>query len=158
MKTIRIIKGQKGAALVEFAIVLPLLALLVGGMIELGLLLYNQQVITNASREAARAGIVKGDDETFSNDDELIAIVKNYCDEHLITFQELSQIADENISFECGGSACNESQRKVAGFQTNFSVKVSFDYYFLLPSLLNFGTPKPLTAKTIMKMEKEPPT
>ena len=50
--------SQKGASLVEFALVLPLLMLILWGIIEFGLLLYNKQVITNASREGARAGIV----------------------------------------------------------------------------------------------------
>ena len=45
--------SQKGASLVEFALVLPLLMLILLGMIEFGLLLYNKQVITNASREGA---------------------------------------------------------------------------------------------------------
>lgn len=49
---------QRGAAVVEFALILPiLLALLVGG-IDASLALYDKAVITNASREGARAGIV----------------------------------------------------------------------------------------------------
>jgi hypothetical protein len=55
--------GQKGAAAVEFAVVLPLLVLLLFGSIEFGLLLYNQEVITNASREGARAGIARHDSD-----------------------------------------------------------------------------------------------
>lgn len=51
-------QGQGGAAVVEFALILPLLlALLVGG-IDLSLALYDKAVITNASREGVRAGIV----------------------------------------------------------------------------------------------------
>jgi Flp pilus assembly protein TadG len=50
--------SQKGTAAVEFALVLVPLVLLVFGAIEFGALLYNKQVITNASREGARAGIV----------------------------------------------------------------------------------------------------
>lgn len=51
-------KNQHGAAAVEFALILPLLlGLLVGG-IDLSLALYDKAVITNASREGARAGIV----------------------------------------------------------------------------------------------------
>lgn len=50
--------GQGGAAVVEFALILPiLLGLLIGG-IDLSLALYDKTVITNASREGARAGIV----------------------------------------------------------------------------------------------------
>jgi Flp pilus assembly protein TadG len=43
---------------VEFALIAPMLVVLIGGIIEFGILLFNQAVITNASREAARAGIV----------------------------------------------------------------------------------------------------
>ena len=50
--------SQKGASAVEFALVLPLLMLITFGIIEFGMLMYNKQVITNASREGARAGIV----------------------------------------------------------------------------------------------------
>jgi Flp pilus assembly protein TadG len=53
--------SQKGAALVEFAIVLPILLVLVFGIIEFGFLLYNKAVITNASREGAREGILFAD-------------------------------------------------------------------------------------------------
>lgn len=49
---------QKGVAAVEFAIVAPLLFLLIFGIISYGIMLYNQAVITNASRAGARAGIV----------------------------------------------------------------------------------------------------
>jgi Flp pilus assembly protein TadG len=51
-------KGEKGAAAVEFALVLPLLVMLLVGMMEFGLVLWRQEMITNATREAARAGIV----------------------------------------------------------------------------------------------------
>lgn len=49
---------QRGSAAVEFALLLPVLLLLVFGVIEMSLALYNKTVITQASREAARAGIV----------------------------------------------------------------------------------------------------
>lgn len=52
------IREEKGAALIEFALVLPILLILVFGIIEFGFFIYDQSVITNASREAARAGIV----------------------------------------------------------------------------------------------------
>ena len=50
------INNQNGAALVEFAIVLPVLLMLIFEMIEFSLLLYDKAMITNASREGARAG------------------------------------------------------------------------------------------------------
>jgi Flp pilus assembly protein TadG len=44
------IREQRGGSALEFAIVLSLLVLILFGIIEFGLVLYNQQVITNASR------------------------------------------------------------------------------------------------------------
>jgi hypothetical protein len=76
--------SQKGAAAVEFAIVMPLLLLIVFGIIEFGLIFFNQQVITNASREGARAGIVSQDPRLDA--DQVKAVVTKYCLNHLITF------------------------------------------------------------------------
>ncbi len=50
----KLLKSNSGTAAVEFAIIAPLLFVLVFGIIEFGAMLYNQSVITNASREAAR--------------------------------------------------------------------------------------------------------
>lgn len=52
------VSQQLGAAAVEFAMLLPLLMALFMGTVEMGLILYNKAVLTNASREGARAGIV----------------------------------------------------------------------------------------------------
>lgn len=49
-------KRQRGAQIVEFALVLPFLLLILFLIFDFGFLVYNQAVITNASREAARAG------------------------------------------------------------------------------------------------------
>lgn len=51
-------RGKEGAAAVEFAIVLNLLLLLLMGMIDFGHAWFLRQVINNASREGARAGVV----------------------------------------------------------------------------------------------------
>lgn len=53
-------KERRGAALVEFAIVSPILFLLVFGMIEYGRMVMVQQIITNAAREGARLGVLDG--------------------------------------------------------------------------------------------------
>jgi Flp pilus assembly protein TadG len=49
---------QRGTATVEFGLLLPLFLLLLFGIVEFGLALYNKSVITTASREGARFGIV----------------------------------------------------------------------------------------------------
>lgn len=50
---------ERGGAAVEFAILLPLFIMFVWGAIEFGLAYYTQEVLTNATREGARAGIVQ---------------------------------------------------------------------------------------------------
>ena len=48
--------GSKGQELMEFAIVLPLLLLIVFGVLDLGRLFHALITITNAAREGARYG------------------------------------------------------------------------------------------------------
>ena len=51
-------KKQKGAQAVEFALVLPFLILIIFAVLDFGMLVYNKAIITNASREGARSGVV----------------------------------------------------------------------------------------------------
>jgi Flp pilus assembly protein TadG len=54
------VRSQAGAELVEFALVLPMLLLVFGGIVDFGLLLQRQQVVTNAAREGARLAVLSG--------------------------------------------------------------------------------------------------
>ena len=75
---------QHGAAVVEFALILPiLLGLLVGG-IDASLALYDKAVITNASREGARAGIVARN--PLLTDAQIRQVVNQYALPALVSF------------------------------------------------------------------------
>lgn len=54
----RIKSRERGAAAVEFAMVLPLFLLLVLGTIDYGYYFFVSEIVTNAAREGARAGSV----------------------------------------------------------------------------------------------------
>jgi hypothetical protein len=54
----KLFRRNSGVAALEFAIVLPVLILLIAGMMDLGHAFYLKQIITNASREGARYGIL----------------------------------------------------------------------------------------------------
>jgi len=142
-----IIKDQKGGALIEFAIVLIFLVPLAIGIIEFGLLVYNKHIIANASREGARAGIVSG--EGHSVDADIKDIVKNYCSQRIIDFNGTS-LADDDIDL----TPQTYAARQLAGFGSDFSVKVTYDYGFLVPGLFNMGTTTTIAAETLMKMEQ----
>ena len=133
------IREQRGMAAIEFAIVLPVLVSLLFGTIEFSLLLYNQQVITNASREGARFGIVEG--APRKSEDQIKATVENYCAGNLVTFGDDQDILPSVEVTGAGGS-----------FGEDLTVRVTYNYGFLVLSNLGFS-PKDLVAQTVMIME-----
>lgn len=62
MITLKSLKNQKGQSLVEFAIILPLLLIVVLGILQFALMLNSYLTVENASREGARGGIVGSSD------------------------------------------------------------------------------------------------
>jgi hypothetical protein len=51
---------ESGAELIEFALVLPLLLLVVLGILDFGFLFQRYEVVTNAAREGARVAVLVG--------------------------------------------------------------------------------------------------
>ena len=129
------LQNNRGVAAVELAICLPILIVLVLGSIEFGLLFYNQQVITNASREGVRAGIVTG-----TGDADIIQIVENYCNGKLINLNGANELQTDAVTVS-GPDGDND-----------ITVSVSYNYNFLFVGILGF-TDKTLSAQTIMRME-----
>ena len=133
-------KRVTGVAAVEFAIVLPLLILLVFGVIEFSVALYDKAMITNASREGARTGILFSDPRI--SDAEIINVVNNYCGNHLITF---------------GGptGVTTTIQRVGDNPGDSLTVRVAYQYSFLiLPTFVtNLTGGINLVAETVMRME-----
>lgn len=85
------IRNNNGTAVVEFAVILPLLLLILFGIIEFGFLLYNKAMLTNASREATRIGIVytldrTDEDEASRITGTIISTINNYLENNLINF------------------------------------------------------------------------
>jgi Flp pilus assembly protein TadG len=79
--------NQNGAAALELTLLLPLLLILIFGIIEFSIILYDKQMITNASREAARVGIVYNE-PTDIPVDTMQEVVNNYCANRLISLNE----------------------------------------------------------------------
>ena len=145
------LRNEKGAATVEFAVILPLLLMVVFGIIEFGLLIYNKAMITNASREAARAGVVFSTDPVSGNLDrlsasEMAAIVNNYCQSYLVTFSADPQPPQTTTTPA-------NPQTMASGQLLTVSVSYHYDY-LLMPAFLSDllgGTD--LVANTTMRAE-----
>src|SRR6266516_1851721 len=89
------IRNQRGTALVEMTMILPVLTILFLGIVQFGLVLREHQVVQNAAREGARLSMVKVYDckESDASNNTLSTIG------NLVT-QYLNQ---ENISVTVGG-------------------------------------------------------
>ncbi|MDF2614267.1 MAG: TadE-like protein [Clostridia bacterium] len=126
------IKNQRGQALVEFAVILPLLLLLIMGIIQFGLVMNAYLTTQNAAREGARAGIVGDSDTEVKNI--VSAVSPNLSADKLIV----------NITPAEGNRISGET----------LTVQVSYNYPITIPiidSLL--GSSILLNAKTTMRIE-----
>jgi Flp pilus assembly protein TadG len=130
-------RGTDGAIAVEFALLLPMLVMLVAGLLEFGLTLYLQEVITNASREAARAGIVIGNPRPTEEE---------------ITHVALAYL--ENFGASCAGACIN-----VSGAQGNsgddLTVRVDLAYRFVILPDFIAGFVGEITLRAITTMKHE---
>jgi len=145
--------NQKGATAVEFAIVLSLLLALIFGIIEFGLFIFNRQVITNAAREGARAGIVAR--ATRLSNDEIKTVVDDYAANHLVTFGSSEdptitiKPVDNDLLDEDG---FDPDVNRCVVFECDLEVTVDYTYEFLFLSNLGIG-PIVLRATSVMRME-----
>jgi len=60
MKTIKKLSSEKGTALIEAAITVPIILLIAVGIFEFGRAYQTWQVLTNAAREGARMAVIEG--------------------------------------------------------------------------------------------------
>jgi Flp pilus assembly protein TadG len=56
--------SEKGAELIEFALVFPILALMFAGIVEFGVMFQRFLVVSNAAREGARVAVLPGYTQT----------------------------------------------------------------------------------------------
>ena len=132
-------KGEKGTSAVEFALVLPLLLMMLFATIEFSIAMYDKAVITNASREGARRGIVMQTPRISAA--QITTTVNNYSGSHLISFGAAA--VTTSVS-----SICVDSDDQL-------TVSVAYPYtFFVLPNFLSSLTgPLILNGVTVMRCE-----
>ncbi|WP_027309525.1 TadE/TadG family type IV pilus assembly protein [Caloramator sp. ALD01] len=123
---------KKGQALLEFAILLPILLLIVMGISEFGIMLNSYLTIQNASREGARLGILGADDN------EIVQAV----------YSSASHIDTNKLNVTI---TPNDSNRRPG---ETLRVRVEYEYDLLIPIIKNIlGNQVELTAETAMRVE-----
>lgn len=146
----RNIKSHSGQAIVEFALVLPIMLAFLLGIMEFGVLFYNKAMVTNASREGARAGMIFHADQNNHyvpvSDTTIQNAVSNYLDGKIINFSGTPAISTEIL--RQGTSPRYDSSGG------SVEVRVSYTHtYMALPKFIGLGDTIAVGAKTTMRLE-----
>ena len=155
----RRVRGERGAAAVEFALVLPILLSIVLGIIAFGFIFASQISLNSAARDAARAGVVqplsgtglncadiaklaRASSHPLGGDAQSVDVtVRDYNNNVACTFPagNTSPSAGATTKFPCSGS--NLSADPLLSVQLTYVSKMPFRVPYLPGS-----SEKPLTA------------
>jgi Flp pilus assembly protein TadG len=125
-------KCSKGQAMVETALILPIIILIIAGIFDFGFMFNQNIIILNASREGARSAAVG------SSDAEIINVVNNAA----VTLDQTKLSVTINPS---------DSVRRKGDAVT---VTVQYDYTFLTPIMSGIiNRPIQLRASDTMRVE-----
>ncbi len=103
-----LIKNEKGQALLELALVLPLLLILVISIVEFGRIGHAYLTLSHAAREGARIGVTGVNDEVITNSVKNATTTLNQEDLYIntsppfngrVSGEEMQVILDYSISF-----------------------------------------------------------
>lgn len=136
-------KSQRGAAALEFALVVPILIVLVFGIADFGFMFNNQAVVSNAARDAARAG-------SFSATQSEISAIVNAEVSYLpnITFPVTTTVTCQKPS----GAACsNYDVDKESG--GTVTVSIVYVHNWMTPALIGVPNTSTITKVSQMRIE-----
>jgi Flp pilus assembly protein TadG len=108
----RLLKSERGAALLETAITLPIIMLVAVGIFEFGRAYQTWQVLTNAAREGARVAVING-----TTPEQIKEAVITYADIGGVT------VTESQISL---------NQGKALGSWTGSEITVSYPFQFMV--------------------------
>jgi len=136
-------RRQRGQAMIEFAIVVPVMMLIILGIVAFGAMWSHQLKLNNASREGARHGIVCG-----ATDAEIEAIVRDRA--KLLANSQAGP--DTRLTVDIDPP---ETPERLAGLLAGepLTVTVHYDDYIAVPIFGIFANPKRLVSVTTMRLE-----
>ena len=145
--------GYRAQAMTEFAIVLPILMVVLVGILEVGRMVFTYAAVTNASREAVRYASAVGLDDDGLNHYNNCTGIRNMA-RRSAYFMNL-QDGDIEITYDSGPGTtvrpplCNGSDTVSGGDRVTVTIKAT---YRPLVKLIPIG-PRPITsssARTIL--------
>jgi len=117
MKWLKRKNGERGAALMEVALTLPLMLLVAVGIFEFGRAYQTWQVLTNAAREGARVAVLPG-----TNDAAVRARVQAYLDAGIISDASGATVTITRNNTIAIGAGTATASRVVVAFPFSFIV------------------------------------
>jgi Flp pilus assembly protein TadG len=138
-------RAEDGAQLVEFALVLPLLLLVLLGIAEFGFMFQRYEVVTNAAREGARMAVLPG----YGTADVQARVAAYVTSGRVPTNTTNPNVLVEDVSIPvAGGSLPAMSAKRV-------TVTYTYTFQFLNALSAFFGSRAavPLTAVSEMRTE-----
>jgi TadE-like protein len=153
MNAIKRLKGERGAELIEFALVFPLLLFIILGIVDFGFLFQRMEVVTNAAREGARIAVLPGycpADVRARVQDYIVAGGLPTAGGKLLP----ATVADTTVTVTAGPPAVTVPAVRVG-------VTYFHDYMFLGPMMSWFGgtsfSSVPVRAQAVMRDEDPTP-
>jgi Flp pilus assembly protein TadG len=138
-------RTDSGAELVEFALVLPVLLVLIVGVADFALLFHGYQVTTNAAREGARLAILPGyDANSYAT---VRTRVTNYLAAGGARGTALTNVAP--VALDLGGGLTG------SGVQVTLTYTHSFLFVGPVIGLINGTFANTLTYQTVAQMRTE---
>ena len=123
-------RSEKGQSIVEFALVLPILVMLLFGIIDFGRIFHTYLAIDHASREAARTASIGENDATIVS---------------------TAVASASSIQLTAGQVAVSPGGTKSSG--SDVTVTITYPVSFLTPVVSNLTGPITLSSSTVMRME-----
>jgi Flp pilus assembly protein TadG len=138
--------GERGQALLEVALTLPLLLIVAVGIFEFGRAYQTWQILTNAAREGARIAVLPG-----TNDDAVEARVHEYLEAGLIPDPDGADVTiDRDTTIALGADTASASRVDVA---YPFTFMVLQPVAQLVVSGSTVGAPLTMTTSATMRNE-----
>jgi Flp pilus assembly protein TadG len=144
---------QRGSVLVEFSLVLPLFLMIVFGMVEFGFAIHDKNIITQAARVGARAGILLR--PALDSDGKIIAPQLGDA-VNIATTRTQNYCAGNLISLGSGATNCRaEVSANSLLADAPFTVTASYTYQGLLLGRLLGLTGNSISMSSSVTMYRE---
>ena len=143
LKRVRRLAGERGQALIEAGLVLPLLLLVVLGILDFGMLFWKFESVTNAAREGARIAILSG----YTSTDVENRVNQYLADAGLTGTATVTVVAPAGV--DVGGGTCITMTGATVSYPHDFFLVGTLVGLFGSPSL----TSTSLNATSMMRFE-----